>query len=87
MSTRFDKPCPNKPFKIHPVKQRGSRKLIRLTHKYSGRNSLAFWEYVLALKGKDHDAAYAMGVMLQDLEDRVLQFITGKLSLSSHRKK
>jgi hypothetical protein len=49
---------------------------IRPTHKYSGRNSHGFWRYVNALKGKDHDAAYAMGVMLQDLEYRVLKFIT-----------
>ena len=50
----------------------------KLTPRYGGRNSHAFWRRVNALKGKDHDAAYSMGCILQNLEHSVLQFINSK---------
>ena len=43
--------------------------------RYSEEKSTGFWREINALKGKDHDAAYAMGVMLQNLEWQVLAFI------------
>ena len=49
--------------------------VVRLTPRYSGRNSHGFWRRVNALKGKDWDAAYSMGVALQNHEQAVLQFI------------
>ena len=52
--------------------------LVRLTPRYSGRNSHGFWRRVNSLKGKDWDAAYSMGVALQNHEHTVLQFINAK---------
>ena len=49
--------------------------LVRLTPRYSGRNSHEFWRRINALKGKDRNAAYSMGVALQMHEHSVLQFI------------
>ena len=54
--------------------------VVRLTPRYSGRNSHGFWRRVNALKGKDWDAAYSMGVALQNHEQAVLQFINDKKS-------
>lgn len=51
---------------------------VRLTPRYSGRNSHGFWRRINALKGKDWDAAYSMGVALQNHEHTVLQFINAK---------
>ena len=52
--------------------------LVRLTPRYSGRNSHGFWRRVNSLKGKDWDAAYSMGVALQNHEHTVLRFINAK---------
>jgi len=52
--------------------------LVRLTPRYSGRNSHEFWRRINALRGKDWDAAYSMGVALQNHEHTVLQFINAK---------
>ena len=52
--------------------------LVRLTPRYSGRNSHEFWRRINAMKGKDWDAAYSMGVALQNHEHTVLQFINAK---------
>lgn len=52
--------------------------VVRLTPRYSGRNSHGFWRRVNALTGKDWDAAYSMGVALQNHEHTVLQFINAK---------
>ena len=52
--------------------------LVLLTPRYSGRNSHEFWRRINAMKGKDWDAAYSMGVALQNHEHTVLQFINAK---------
>ena len=52
--------------------------LVHLTPRYSGRNSHEFWRRINALQGKDWDAAYSMGVALQNHEHTVLQFINAK---------
>ena len=52
--------------------------LVLLTPRYSGRNSHEFWRRINAPKGKDWDAAYSMGVALQNHEHTVLQFINAK---------
>ena len=52
--------------------------LARLTPRYSGRNSHEFWRRINAMKGKDWEAAYSMGVALQNHEHTVLQFINAK---------
>jgi fructose-bisphosphate aldolase class 1 len=57
--------------------------VVRLTPRYSGRNSHGFWRRVNALKGKDWDAAYSMGVALQNHEQTVLRFINDKKSNTS----
>ena len=59
--------------------------LVRLTPRYSGRNSHGFWRRVNSLKGKDWDAAYSMGVALQNHEHTVLQFINAKPNNTHHR--
>ena len=46
---------------------------------YSGDKSRKFWKRVNSLRGKDWDAAYAMGVMLQNLEGSVLREINKRL--------
>ncbi len=48
---------------------------VLLQSRYSGQPSRRFWKRVNSLKGKNHEAAYDMGCMLQDLEGRVLRFI------------
>ena len=57
--------------------------LVRLTPRYSGRNSHGFWRRVNSLKGKDWDAAYSMGVALQNHEHTVLRFINAKPNASA----
>lgn len=51
----------------------------KILEQYSGECSHEFWNTINSLEGKDHDAAYSMGVMLQDLESRVLLFINEKI--------
>jgi fructose-bisphosphate aldolase class 1 len=58
--------------------------LVRLTPRYSGRNSHGFWRRVNALKGKDWEAAYSMGCALQNHEHTVLQFINAKPNAEAH---
>ena len=40
---------------------------------YSGALSRKFWAEVRTLKEPDHSVMYALGVVLQDLEERVLR--------------
>lgn len=42
---------------------------------YSGDYSRRFWTRVNALRGDDHAAVYALGVALQDLEGRTLNWL------------
>lgn len=43
-----------------------------------GNNSRQFWGRVKALKNESHhDTAYMLGVVLQELESRVLNFLEG----------
>lgn len=47
--------------------------MVRMTPKYSGEESKGFWELVKSIKNRrDHDAAYMLGVILQNLEGDVL---------------
>ena len=47
--------------------------------RYSGDESQEFWRIVnTEMKGKEQDAAYQMGCMLQDLESRVVRYINEK---------
>jgi hypothetical protein len=39
---------------------------------YSGKNSVKFWKRINKLSGSRHDAAYTLGVVLQNLEEDVL---------------
>jgi hypothetical protein len=49
----------------------------RKRYHYSGDNSTTFWRRVRALKGgSDHAALYAMGCILQNIEEYVLQQLT-----------
>jgi len=48
------------------------KKLIR---HYSGKHSEKFWERVNALKPRDQSVCYAAGVLLQDMEGKVLTWI------------
>ena len=50
-------------------------KTKKLKPRYSGESSHKFWRRVNSLKGENWDAAYAMGVRLQNLEEEVLRFI------------
>ena len=43
------------------------------------KHATRFWKAVNSLKGKDWDAAYSMGCMLQHLEAQVLDFLNEKL--------
>ncbi len=52
--------------------------LVGLPPRYSGRNSHDFWRRINSLNVKDWDAAYSMGVALQNHEHSVLQFINAK---------
>ncbi len=54
---------------------------------YSGDASREFWGRVDSLHGKDLEAAYMMGVMLQDLEGRVLRFVEELLAEKPKKKK
>ena len=56
----------------------GDDSLIPLPARYSGYKSRGFWAEVHKLKGKERDAAYAMGCMLQDLETRVIRYVNEK---------
>jgi hypothetical protein len=42
---------------------------------YSGRKSEGFWKRIAKLKGARHDAAYNLGVALQNLEGDVLTIL------------
>jgi hypothetical protein len=42
-------------------------------HHYSGDGSTWFWDRVNALTGEEHAVVYALGCVLQDLEQRVLR--------------
>ena len=53
---------------------------------YSGVDSVPFWQRVNLLKGKDRDSAYLLGVVLQDVEEKVLRFIRVYESLKGKRK-
>lgn len=46
--------------------------------RYSGDASKPFWDLVHELDGDEHEAAYVMGCMLQDLESRVLRYLNEK---------
>ena len=41
--------------------------------RYSGDGSLWFWNRVNALRGTEHEVLYALGCILQNLEDDVLR--------------
>ena len=52
------------------------RAITSLTKKYSGRESDRFWHVVnQELPGDKHEAGYALGVALQNLEEFVLRFM------------
>jgi hypothetical protein len=49
---------------------------VLLNRRYSGNHSKRFWDRVKKLKNEsDHQAAYMFGVVLQELEERVLKFL------------
>lgn len=48
---------------------------LKTASHYAGDGSLWFWDRVNALTGPSHDQCYALGVALQDLEHRVLQWL------------
>jgi len=54
-------------------------KTKKLKPRYSGESSHKFWRRVNSLKGENWDAAYAMGVRLQNLEEEVLRFINKEM--------
>jgi len=54
--------------------------------RYAGPDSVDFWKRVAALKGKDRDAAYMLGIVLQDVEGKVLRFIRAYESLKGKKK-
>ena len=50
----------------------------KLACHYSGKRSEKFWDKINKLKGKEHDFLYSMGVFLQDIEGRILQYLNSK---------
>ena len=49
----------------------------KLGRRYSGLLSRKFWARVNRLPADEQQATYVMGCMLQDLEERVLRYLTG----------
>lgn len=58
---------PRKPREVDPP--------IVFRARYAGERSQDFWDAVKKLKGADNEAAYMLGIALQELEARVLQFV------------
>jgi len=46
---------------------------------YSGEKSHKFWRRVNSFRGENWEDAYAMGVKLQNLEEKVLKFINKEM--------
>jgi hypothetical protein len=46
-------------------------------HHYSGDNSTGFWKRVNKLDGEEHAVLYALGCVLQNLEETVLRQLLG----------
>ncbi len=44
-----------------------------MPRRYSGPDSLEFWDRVKRLNGSEHAALYSLGVALQNLEEQVLR--------------
>ena len=44
-------------------------------HHYSGKNSSKFWNRIDKFKGKEHDALYTLGIVLQKFEESVLDIL------------
>ncbi len=44
-------------------------------HRYSGPNSKKFWNRVGALTGHDKHSMYTAGVLLQEMESKILQWL------------
>lgn len=42
---------------------------------YSGKQSTKFWERVNKIRGREGNAVYVAGCLLQDVESRVLQIL------------
>ena len=51
------------------------RKKAKIPRKYSGRRSVAFWDRLNALPPEEQKRLYFCGVMLQDIEQKVLGWI------------
>lgn len=51
------------------------KKKVRLVRWYSGDNSQPFWKRINNVKGNRHDLLYTLGVILQDIEEKVLREI------------
>ena len=60
--------------KIRRIKMKKSK----LVGHYSGKRSEKFWDKITKLQGKEHDFLYSMGVFLQDIEGRILQYLNSK---------
>ena len=58
-----------------------------LIHKhYSGPKSKKFWKMVNSLPSPDHDALYLAGVLLQDMEHKVLGQLEAALTAKRVKK-
>ncbi len=58
-----------------PTRKPSQKPRIKLTSKYSGEESQSFWDTVNALPRKSHETAYMLGVVIQNLEHDVLNYI------------
>ena len=58
--------------------EKGKEAVKYLEHHYSGPKSIDFWKSVWKLK-KHHDELYSLGVILQDVEGKVLNILESSL--------
>ncbi len=61
-----------------PTRKPSQKPKTILTPKYSGDESRGFWKRINKLEGESHRFAYNLGVILQDTEHHVLQYLRGE---------
>lgn len=62
-------------------------KKTKIRAAYSGPGSKKFWAAVKALPDEEHEALYASGVLLQEMEERVLAWLSDAHDQQASRKR
>ena len=60
---------------------------LKAKHRYSGPNSKAFWHRVSKLDGFEHGSLYTAGILLQEMESRVLGWLDNAENAENKRTK